>query len=256
MKMHKIILSNDDGFDKPGIIELGKKLSQVCNVITIAPSFEQSAKGHSFTLAKPLRLRRFSEDRYHLNGTPADCVYFGLHNICPEADIVISGMNHGANLGQDVYYSGTVAAAREGAMQKKKAIAISIWENGTEVDYAIAAEVAVMIIQRLIAEEWVEGTYWNVNIPHSCLELPKEEIPVVVKPLGQRRYMSNVEERNDPRGGTYFWLGGNPIPTEEDDSDSFWCEQGAIVITPLQLDCTYRSSTLLTDEAMTMSDFI
>lgn len=252
----KIILANDDGFDSMGIVELGKKLSQKFNVITIAPSFEQSAKGHSFSLAKPLRLKQVEETRYHLNGTPADCVYFGLHHILPEADVVISGMNHGANLGQDVYYSGTCAAAREGAIQGRKAMAISIWEKDSDIDYEKAAEIAVLIICRLLREEWTEGMYWNVNIPSTCLKLPKEEIPVTIKPLGHRRYMSNVEERNDPRGGTYFWIGGRPVPTEDDDMDAFWCEQGMIVMTPLQLDCTEYNIPLMNSADCKLGDFI
>lgn len=251
----KIILANDDGFDSLGIVELGKKLSQISNVITVAPAFEQSAKGHSFTLAKPLRLTQVEENRYHLNGTPADCVYFGLHHILPEADVVISGMNHGANLGQDVYYSGTCAAAREGAIQGRKAIAVSIWEKDAEINYAKAAEVAVMIISRLLQEEWEEGIYWNVNIPSTCLQLPKEEIPVTIKPLGRRRYMSNVEERNDPRGGSYFWIGGQPISTKDDGTDAFWCEQGMVVLTPLRLDCTEYNSRFLREQDCSLGDF-
>ena len=233
----KILLSNDDGFDAEGIIAIEKEISRIGKVITIAPHVEQSAKGHSFTMSEPLRLTEISQHRYHLSGTPADCVYIGLCHVCPEVDVVVSGINRGANLAHDVYYSGTVAAAREAAIQGKKGIAVSLLTQKGKNDYSLAAKYAVKCIEALLQHSWEAGVYWNINIPSAHLE--QEQMDVVIKPLGHRRYRSTVQERDDPRGRKYYWIGGPAIPPEVSDTDVYWCAQGKIVLTPLHLNCTH-----------------
>ena len=238
----KLLLVNDDGYGAMGIQTLMKVFPKE-DIFMIAPTHEQSAKGHSFTLHDPLHLKLFDNNCYHLTGTPADCTYFGLNQICPEVDVVVSGINMGANLGTDIYYSGTVAAAREGFFKGKFAVALSVLED---VQYSSPAE-RVFVYERaaILSREIITTLFkqsdgpalWNVNFPASAML--RTEVPqIVVKPLAHREYKSGVHEKKDPRGRVYYWIGGPPIPMPKSDTDAYWCEQGAIVLTPLQMDCT------------------
>ncbi len=252
----KLLLVNDDGYAAMGI----KSLMQVFpkgDIFLVAPSREQSAKGHSFTLHDPLYLKLFDNNSYHLTGTPADCTYFGLNYICPDVDVVVSGINMGANLGTDIYYSGTVAAAREGFFKGKFSVAISVLEDvqySSEAERMSVYERAARLSQQIITSlfERSQGPeLWNINFPASAML--KEETPkIVVKPLGHREYKSGVHEKKDPRGRTYFWIGGPPLPMPKSDTDAYWCEQGAVVLTPLQMDCTDQT-TLLRAEKWTFN---
>jgi len=234
----KILLSNDDGYDSVGLVVLEDKIKRVGDVITVAPLVEQSAKGHSFTMRDPLRAIRVAENKYAVNGTPADCVYLGLHQFAISAELVVSGINLGANLGNDIYYSGTVAAAREAAIQGKKGIAVSLLSGDGEDDYERAAEYAVRCIELLLKQEWRSGLYWNINIPAKSLK--SDQIEVVVMPIGHRKYKPTVTERLDQRGREYYWIGGPPLTSQKSETDAYWCEQGKIVLTPLTLDCTHQ----------------
>ena len=241
----RLLLVNDDGYAAMGIQAL-MNVFQRGDIFMVAPFQEQSAKGHSFTLHDPLYLKSFDNNCYHLTGTPADCTYFGLNYICPEVDVVVSGINMGANLGTDIYYSGTVAAAREGFFKGKFAVAISVLEDvqySNSEERVLVYERAARFSKQIIATlfERREGpALWNVNFPASAL-VEQETPKIVVKPLGHRQYKSSVHEQIDPRGRTYFWIGGPPIPMPESDTDAYWCEQGAIVLTPLQMDCTNKT---------------
>lgn len=241
----KILFVNDDGFEAMGIQSLISAFDKR-DIFVVAPTREQSAKGHSFTLHDPLYLKSFDNNCYHLTGTPADCTYFGLNKICPDVDIVVSGINMGANLGTDVYYSGTVAAAREGYFKGKLAIAFSVLED---VQYSEPAErVSVYKRASLLARQLIYALYercegpalWNINFPASTM-LNTEVPRVLIKPLGARQYRAAVHEQTDPRGRTYFWIGGPPISMPESDTDVYWCEQGCVVMTPMQMDCTDTS---------------
>jgi 5'-nucleotidase len=244
-KKMKILLSNDDGYDNMGILALCQEISMFGDVITVAPKVEQSAKGHSFTMGSPLRVKKVEKHRYYVDGTPADCVYLALNHLCPDVELVISGINNGANLGSDVYYSGTVAAAREAAIQGKKGIAVSLLTQKSGNDYQKAAKLAAKCIEFLLPLQWPFGLYWNINIPSTILN--KDSFEVVVKPLGHRKYQSTVVQRKDPKGKPYYWIGGPPQPTEQSNTDAYWCEQGKIVLTPLHLQCTYKSIDLFKD---------
>ena len=276
----KILLVNDDGFDSIGIKKIYKNLKKNHLVHLVAPLFEQSAKSHSFTLHNPLRLHKKSPKRFALHGSPADCTYLGVTHLFPETELVISGINLGANLGTDVYYSGTLAGAREGALQGRKAIAFSLFDNrksqltsphsvsfvdnattvvskphtfglsaeDEDAAFSLAAQWAEQIITQLLAKPWKDGLYWNVNFPLSAL-LAKEIPTVSIVPLGRRRYHAVVEEKCDPRGKMYYWIGGPPIQSSEDNSDCYWCEKGHITLTPLLLDCTDKDFSLWTEEA-------
>ena len=241
----KVLLVNDDGFDALGIQSLYNAVGK-WETILLAPSTEQSAKGHSFTMSSPLYLTKVTNSQFHLSGTPADCTYFGLNYLCPDVDVVLSGINMGANLGTDIYYSGTVAAAREAFLKGKNAFAYSVMEDANyeseaqrELVYQRAALLAVQIMEQVL-EQSTAVQLWNVNFPASSLL--KNEVPkVLIKPLGHREYQATVHPKQDPRGREYFWIGGPPKEQEPSDTDVYWCEQGYVVMTPLQLDCTSHS---------------
>lgn len=238
----KLLLVNDDGYEAMGIQALMLAFPKE-DIFVVAPSLEQSAKGHSFTLNDPLYVKSFANNCYHLSGTPADCTYFGLNKICPDVDVVLSGINMGANLGTDIYYSGTVAAAREGFLKGKLSFAVSVLEDvqysnsrQREMVYAKVAHITRQLIEYLY-QQHTQPALWNINFPASSM-LSSDPPAIVLKPLGHRLYKTGVHEKTDPRGRTYYWIGGPPLPMEESDTDVYWCERGTVVMTPLQLDCT------------------
>jgi 5'-nucleotidase len=233
-----VLLSNDDGYASRGIQALRKALAVHADVVVVAPETEQSATSHALSLHRPLRLRRVEEGLFAMDGTPADCVYVALHagdRIVPRRpDLVMSGINHGMNLGRDAFYSGTVAAAREGALRGIPAVASSAWVT---VDFAKAAELSVRIALALL-EERAEGpvpvpTLLNVNFPKDWTGGLRSTR------LGARIYEDVIDFRRDPRGREYLWLGGPGVWHEHEaasDTDAY--DQGVASITPLILDLT------------------
>jgi 5'-nucleotidase len=227
-----VLLSNDDGYRASGIRGLREALVQHADVIVCAPESEQSASSHSLTLWRPLRLRDHGEGILSIDGTPADCVYVALHSgqrVLPRPpDVVVSGMNHGLNLGTDVFYSGTVAAAREGALRGVPAIAFSATR---ETDPAAAAAVAARMTMALVELSTGTPVLLNVNFPAGS------RWPVRSTRLGARVYTDTVEFRRDPRGLEYLWLGG-PGAEHRDiaGSDTAAFDEGAVGVTPLVLD--------------------
>jgi 5'-nucleotidase len=228
-----ILLSNDDGVHAPGLVELRKALLDVATVITVAPETEQSATGHGITLHRPVRYRRLSPDVHALDGTPVDCVYVALHlpDVLPRRpDLVVSGINHGPNLGSDVFYSGTVAAAREGALRGIASIAFS--QNG-EGDMKESAGICASVVERLLAAVLPAGdtVLLNVNLPAGR---PRG---IRVTRLGRRHYVEGVDKRQDPRGRHYLWIGGpysaHHEPIEGSDTEAI--DEGYASITPLLL---------------------
>lgn len=234
-----ILLSNDDGVYAPGMRLLGAALSEIAEVVTVAPLFEQSAHSHSLTLARPLRHRDI-DGLHAIDGTPADCIYVALYKqqFLPRwPDLVVSGINHGYNLGTDTFYSGTVAAAREGALRGVPAMAFSQGSGGS---LESAAKAAVGLVARFLAARPARaagsGTpLLNVNFPagRSSYE------GIRVTRLGRRLYDEDVVMRHDPRGSEYFWIGGPGARHEPlDGSDTEAVDAGMISITPLHLDAT------------------
>ncbi len=231
-----ILVSNDDGIDAAGIVALFSAVRALGDVFVVAPETEQSAKSHSLTLHRPLRTRHLDPRRTSVNGTPADCVYTALHHpdILPRRpDLVISGINHGPNLGNDVHYSGTVAAAREAAMRGIPAMAFS---TGT-LDWLEAnAELAALMVQRFLEAEVPKGPapLLNINFPR------REPIGLMATVLGTRAYNDELVIREDPRGGEYLWIGGSRAhhpPAEA--ADTVATDEGYVSITPLSVDATY-----------------
>ena len=233
-----VLLSNDDGVHARGIRALHEAVSTFADVIVVAPESEQSACSHRITLGGPLRHTEVSPGFHAIDGTPADCVYIGLNlkGLLPRRpDLVLSGINHGLNLAHDVVYSGTVAAAREGALRGVRAMAISA-ERGASLPGV--AEHALPLIQRALECELVEGQtlLLNFNYPSTA--------PNGVRAcrLGRRDYLDTVEERTDPRGRSYYWIGG-PVSAHDgsEGADTTAVDQGYVAVTPLTLDHTHAA---------------
>ena len=235
-QMTCILLTNDDGFWSEGLTTLKRELSRHWDVVVIAPDREQSAKSHSLTLTRPLRVNRIEEDVFSVDGTPSDCVMLGTYGLLDKKpDLVVSGINHGANLGDDVTYSGTVAAAMEGTLLGIPSIAISV-VGEDKLIFDQAAEFAVHLIEKILQEGMPEETLLNVNVPN----LPKDRLKgVKITKSGKRIYRDGIVKNTDPRGKPYYWIGGqDPTWIDGDETDFAAVEEGMISILPLHLDLT------------------
>ncbi len=235
----QILVTNDDGINAPGIIALRAALLIVGDVTVVAPERPRSASGHAITLHKPLRadlhLLPGGGQGYATNGTPSDCVVLGVLALVKRCDLVISGINHGANLGEDLTYSGTVSAAMEGAICGIPSFAISLMDTETP-DFGPAAAFAARLARKLLTIKLPPDTLLNVNVP----AVPGPEIKgVAITRQGRRRYEGRVERRLDPRGRPYYWLGGESIEdVNGSGSDGEALQNNYISITPLHLNLT------------------
>jgi 5'-nucleotidase len=229
-----VLCSNDDGIHAPHLGALATLIEEFADVIVVAPERQRSAASHAITLHKPLRLTEVAPRRFSLSGTPVDCVYLGFLKLCDRPpSIVVSGVNDGYNLGSDVFYSGTVAAAVEGALRGAAGIAISLHSKAKQPEAAI--QFAAAVVRAAIAEPMPVGTVLNVNLPGSG----SDEYQWTT--LGRRFYADDVSERKDPRGRSYYWVGGGP--TGHDDVEGTDCvavDRGWNSLTPLHLDLTDR----------------
>ncbi len=240
----RILVTNDDGIHAPGLkvlTRIAKGLSK--DVWVVAPEHEQSAASHSLTLRRPLRVRRFGPRRFAVDGTPTDCVLVALHRIMADKPIglVLSGINHGANLGEDVTYSGTIAAAMEGALLGVRSVALSQMrdDNGV-IHWATAERYAPEIIRRLTAVPWPAELLVNVNFPARTADRVNG---IRACRQGRRDNTLQVVERQDPAGRAYLWLGDfMRDSTSEPDTDLAAIEDGAIAVTPLHLDLTHKAT--------------
>jgi 5'-nucleotidase len=242
-------LTNDDVYRAGGIQALRAELSTWADVVLMAPETEQSATSHSLSIHRPLRFRQVSEGQFSLDGTPADCVYVALHaigRVLPRRpDMVVSGLNHGVNLGADVFYSGTVGGAREGALRRIPALAASA--DG-RTDRPAAARYASNVAQQLLAllrrQETGRPLLFNLNIP------PGEgPWPLRRTVLGSRLYVEEVTFAKGPRGLEFLWIGGAPKAHEQiDGSDTDAFDTGYASITPLVLDLSSASDAPLADD--------
>jgi 5'-nucleotidase len=244
----RILLSNDDGYHAPGLAILEQIAAKFSDDVTIvAPAEEQSGKGRSLTLSEPVRVRRFAEKRYAISGTPTDAVMFALADVMKDAppDLILSGVNRGANLGEDVFYSGTIGAAMEGALAGKRAIAISQrYGNeapGEDVSFDAAIAWGERVIRPLLDLDWAPRTLVNINFP----PIPADQVKGVrVVHQGLRDYgRLNLVKRVDPRGFPYYWMGLGRVPHHPvADTDLEAIEMGYITVTPLQMDLTHADS--------------
>lgn len=239
----RILVSNDDGYDSVGLHALAEAAEAFGEVWVVAPEREQSAQSHSLTLHSPLRARKRGERRYHVNGTPADCIYLGVHGLMDgPPDLVLSGINRGSNLSNDVHYSGTVAAAREAALSGFPAIAFSLHLPIAEdlvCHWETAVKVVHHVVPRLLDGGIPARTLINVNIPNVVREDLRGVRTAVV---GHRHYENKVTRREDPWGRGYYWIGGAHRAFEDvPDSDGPLCEAGYATVTPLHSDPTLHS---------------
>ncbi|MFZ5816659.1 MAG: 5'/3'-nucleotidase SurE [Bacillota bacterium] len=241
--MALVLLTNDDGILAPGINALRERMEQIegIELWSVAPDRERSASGHAITMYRPLfpipvEIPGAQSPCYSVTGTPADSAKLAIEALLPRRpDLVISGINRGANLGTDLFYSGTVAAALEGPILGIPAIACSL-DSWTARDYSLAADFTAQLALKVLQEGLPEGTLLNVNVP----ALPREQIKGVrITKMGRRLYRDQWDKRTDPRGRTYYWLAGELMELEnEADSDVAAAEAGYISVTPVQLDLT------------------
>lgn len=234
------LLTNDDGYRARGLAVLADLMKPRGRVLIVAPETEQSACSHAITLHRPLRMHRFAEDSYAVDGTPSDCVLLASQRLLDGRmpDMVLSGINHGPNLGDDVTYSGTVAGAFEGCLLGSRAAAISSGDLA-RIEDGRCREILGLLLARLLDEDWPENVLFNINLPISSLHLKGTRF----SKLGRRHYAESVVEKTDPRGRSYYWIGGvNPDWYGDEDSDFHVVGQGYLSVTPLHLDLTHYPS--------------
>ena len=237
----KILVSNDDGYLATGINTLTDALEQVADVVVVAPDRNRSAASNSLTLSTPLRVSKYADDRYKVDGTPSDCVHLALTGFLDfEPDLVVSGINHGANLGDDVIYSGTVAAAMEGRFLGLPTIAVSLVGKtmvGAKLQhFDTAARVAVELVEKLERASLAPDTVLNVNVP----DRPYEDLTGVrATRLGFRHKSEQILTDTDPYGRPIYWVGPAGEGQDAGDGTDFHAvEQGAASVTPLKVDLT------------------
>jgi 5'-nucleotidase len=238
----RILLTNDDGIYASGLNALYKELSGKAECLIVAPETEQSAVGHAITLYRPLMVRRANKNGHFLGyavaGTPADCVKIGVKELSEKpVDLVISGINPGANIGINVIYSGTVSAATEGTILGIPSLAISLDTRKSNADYSFAAKLARRLASVIMKNEFTKGITLNVNVP----SVPEDQIKgVMITKQGSARLVEFFEKRIDPRENIYYWLAGETtLPETEDiNSDAHALRNGMISITPIYHDLT------------------
>ncbi|MBI4063602.1 MAG: 5'/3'-nucleotidase SurE [Elusimicrobia bacterium] len=238
MTKKKILITNDDGIYGAGLEPLKKALRAAGQVYSVVPEQERSTASHSLTLHKPLRVKQIGRRDYILNGTPADCVRFAVLHLIPKIDLVVSGINSGVNLGEDVIYSGTVAGAVEAAILRIPALAVSRPPDTDPRAFVLAAKMAARVVRAMLRYKNPKGICFNLNVPASK-NGTKESKGIRVTHLGHRLYGKTVTARQDPRGHRYYWLLAKKVlgvPTPGSDVESF--DRGYAVLTPLTLDWT------------------
>jgi 5'-nucleotidase len=239
-----ILLTNDDGIYAPGLAAMERQLRNLGEVYVVAPATEQSGVGHSITYLTPLLAKevyiRNQRWGWAVDGRPADCVKLGISQFCPrKPDLLVSGINYGSNAGINVLYSGTVAAAIEGAFFGVTSVAVSV-QFSQQPAFDKAARLARTIIEQILAKKSAEPQLFNLNIPTAALERQPE---VRVVPMDVMQYGEQYERRVDPWGRDYYWATGEPPPvTEGRETDLSVMAQGHVALTPLDYDLTRRSA--------------
>ncbi len=247
LKKARVLLSNDDGIHAPGLKALEDAIRPLVGELwVVAPETEQSATSHSLTLRRPLRIRHISDHRYAVDGTPTDAVLLGVNEVMKDGppDLILSGINRGGNLGEDVTYSGTVAAAMEGALLGIPSIALSqVYEDRHKVKWATAKTWTPKVLKQLLSAGWPKGIFMNVNFPDRTAA---KVTGIEVCRQGRRKIGGELSRGVDPRGDEYFWIG---VQRDEQKSlkgsDLAAVNNGAVAVTPLALDLTH-SATLKT----------
>jgi len=236
----KILVTNDDGIHSEGLHALAEGLKTAGDVVVVAPDREKSSVAHALTMHRPLRVKRIKENFYAVDGTPVDCVILGVHMLRPERPgIVASGINKGENMGEDVLYSGTVSAALEGTMMGIPSFAISLVSRGV-FKFEGAAAFAIRIARFIERNGLPRETLLNINVPNLD---PDQIRSYRITRQGKRIYGDVVYEKTDPRGGRYYWIGGNEPGFEVEEGTDFEAvSQGCVSITPLHPNLTCSPS--------------
>ena len=239
--MLRILLSNDDGIDAPGLRALSDALRSRAELFIVAPNTEQSAVGHAITIHDPLKVKAwFRDEKFYghaVSGTPADCVKLALCSLLEKRpDLVIPGVNQGANLGTDIIYSGTVSAATEGTLLGVPSIAVSVNSFERTAHFDTAAAVACELAERLPQMHLPPGTLLNVNVPN----LPRSKVKGWrFTSQGRSKFVENYIKRDDPRGVPYYWIGGVFVEADESEhADYLAVKQGYVSVTPIHFDVT------------------
>ena len=233
-----VLVTNDDGVEAKGLLSVKKELADLGRVVVVAPAEERSAVSHGLTIHHPIRVWETSENHYALTGTPVDCVLFAIRKLLPRLpDLVVSGINSGPNLGDDILYSGTVAAAREAALYRIPALAVSLATRKEQPDYEPCARFVHWLIGEFFPDRMPQGSFLNVNFPEGNLEGYR------FTRQGSKLAASSVQRKSDPRGRSYYWIG--PDESQwiiEADTDYQAIKDRMASITPLQRDQTdYRT---------------
>jgi len=239
-----ILITNDDGVTAPGIRALVKAMLPLGDVIVVAPDKPQSGMGHAITINSTLRLQELTQDgqrEYACSGTPVDCVKLAMDKIVPrKPDLLVSGINHGANSSINVIYSGTMSAAVEGAIEGIPSIGFSLCNYALEADFTAAAHYAAIVAKNVLEHGLPEGTCLNVNIPDVPLELLKG---IKVCRQAKSMWQEEFDERKDPYGRKYYWLTGKFVNLDEgDDTDQWALENNYVSVVPTQYDLTAHNA--------------
>ncbi|OYW39848.1 MAG: 5'/3'-nucleotidase SurE [Hydrogenophilales bacterium 12-61-10] len=232
----RILLSNDDGYFAPGLAALADALRELADITVVAPERDRSGASNSLTLDRPLLLRQAPSGFYYVNGTPTDCVHLAVTGMLDHLpDMVISGINHGANMGDDTIYSGTVAAATEGYLLGIPAIAVSLASHNAR-HFDTAARVVADLVRRIQAQPPAEPMLLNVNVPDCSWD---DLVGTSVTRLGKRHKAESVVKTTNPRGQTVYWVGAAGAAADAGEgTDFFAVANGQVSITPLQMDLT------------------
>lgn len=240
MNSRVILVTNDDGYDAPGIEALIEAVMPLGRVVVVAPDREQSGSSHALTLVRPLRAYRVSDDRYRVDGTPTDCVHLGINSLTGGRlpDLVVSGMNRGLNVGDDVTYSGTVAGALEGTLLHVPSVAFSVAiEDDGRADFARAVPFATRLSRIVLERGLGAGVLLNVNFPRGKYR------GVRITRQGTRSYKATALERLDPTGRPYYWIDSvSAKPTGEPDGDHRAIREGFVSVSPLTSNLTHERS--------------
>ncbi|MCW5734180.1 MAG: 5'/3'-nucleotidase SurE [Enhydrobacter sp.] len=240
----RILVTNDDGIHAPGLealVEIATQLSS--DVWVVSPEFNQSGAGHSLSISRPIRARQINETKFAIEGTPTDCVLFAVKHLLKDRkpDIVLSGVNRGTNMADDVTYSGTIAGAMEGCLLGIPSIAFSqAFTHPHPVKWGTATAHGAEVARNVLAMDWPRNIFVNVNFPDVVTASVKG---IRVTRQGVRGFGGTIIERTDPRGGAYYWIGYTPGEHEVDEeSDLFAVRHGWISVTPLHLDLTHEAT--------------
>jgi 5'-nucleotidase len=248
--MITILITNDDGIHSPGILALQQALTEVGQTIVIAPDRDNSAVSHSLTMNRPLKIHKLKDNFYTVDGTPTDCVAVGLKKLLMvQPDLLVSGINAGANLGDDISYSGTVSAAIEGTMYGIPSMALSV--GGKQpYNFRAAMQIATCMARKILRNSLPENTLLNINIPSGSIYKK-----IRVTRQGRRLWENSIHETLDPRGSKHYWIGGGTSVTDPgEDTDVHVFASGNVSITPIQLDLTNHTGITYLKENWRLED--